>query len=216
MAKHRFTFRAYAVDETDHWCLDDTILAGVPAFGVYLILEDEATHICSFERSSRAEFLHNVFLTETEEQHEEAGDLIHESGGEWTSYFGFVDCQAKAKRPYLSERHHFTLDSRDYDLDPEEYQEHRQRALRWESPQKAAATARYNCLREYAWEVAREWMSCNQPSIPVIDDPDAYEAHRRRKVLAEAKHAEWQARHYGNRTLFDHAGIEAPLALAPN
>lgn len=209
--KLSYDFRAYATDESDHWELADTPLAGVPVFGVYLFCEGEATHICSFTPSSRVDFLENIFLTETEEQHEEAGDWIHENGGEPGSYFHLID--AKRERRYCSEPVRVTIDSRDYDLDPEELRREYEHARRFESPQAAAYTARYRLCRDHAWEAANEEFQCNGiPSIPVLDDPREYEAHRRAKVLAEARAHE---RSYGPPGLFRAAGIEAPLALGP-
>jgi len=54
-------FRTYAVEETEHWNLTGTPLAGVPVFGLYLIKEGERTHVCSFTPSSWAVNLENVF-----------------------------------------------------------------------------------------------------------------------------------------------------------
>lgn len=225
MAKHKFTFRAYAVDETEHWNLP-AILAGVPVFGLYLIMPGEATHICSFQASTRADFLENVFLLPPEAYEDDdtrgsgqsaqcdaAADLAHNDGGESGSYFDFVDCAAKGQQPYLSEPVTFTLDSRHYTLDAEEYAAQVARAKRFESDQKAHATARYNCLREHAWEVAREWFSGNAMHPPVLMSDDAYGAHRERKVMCEAATHE---RYHGAPPLFAFGGIAAPLALRAN
>lgn len=215
MAKIAYDFRLYAVDQTDSWCLEDTPLEGVPAFGVYYILEGEATHICSFEANSRADFLENRFLYPYSaddgagSQHEQAGDLAYENGGEWTAYFGFVDC--KRSRDYVSERLRIVIDSRHIDIDAGAYAESLEKALRWDSPQKAHATARYNACRDAAWEAAREAFSQNYESIPVTDDPAAYERHRRRKVLAQARA---DAR-YAAPDLFKTAGVDLPLELRP-
>jgi hypothetical protein len=210
MAKVSYTFRLFAVDQTDFWNIPDTPLDGAPAFGTFIICEGEATHICSLTPSTRADFLENRFRYDyaDEAAHAQAGDLMDESGGEWTSYFGFVDC--KAARDYVSAPLRVTIDTREIDIDPEEYREVLERALRFESPQKAHATARYRCASAAAWEEAREDFQSNSPAIPVVDDDAAYERHRRRRLMEAARYA---ARYESN--LFRAAGVDLPLTFAP-
>jgi hypothetical protein len=54
------TFRTYAADETEHWNLADTPLAGVPMFGLYAFKEGERTYCCSLTPSSWAIALENI------------------------------------------------------------------------------------------------------------------------------------------------------------
>lgn len=207
MALIAYDFRLYAVDQTDSWNLEGTPLDGAPAFGVYFILEGEATHICSFEANSRADFLENQFLYDYDDEaaHKQANDLASESGGDWTSYFGFVD--VKRSRDYVSERMRIVIESRDVEINADEYAAAFAHASRWETPQKAHADARRDVCRDAAWEAAREAYSQNMDSVSVIDDPAAYERHRRRKVLAQARADE----RYAAPTLF----ADLPLALHP-
>lgn len=184
MAKIAYDFRLYAVDQTDSWNLEDTPLDGAPAFGVYIILEGEATHICSFEAYSRGDFLENRFIypysdDDSDPAHEQAGDLAYENDGQWTSYFSFVDCRRSSD--YVSERTRIVIDSRDVEMDPDSYAASLEKALRWESPQAAHATARRDACRDAAWEAAREAFQANYESIPVTDDPATYERHRPRQ-----------------------------------
>jgi hypothetical protein len=210
MAKVAYTFRAYASDESENWSLEGTPLEGVPVFGIYFILEGERTHICSFTPSSRAEFLHNEFLYDCDDEaaHEQAGDLIHENGGEWTSYFGFID--PKYNADYLSAPLRVVIDTRDIDYNADEYREYVEAAERFESPQKAHATARYNVAREAAYEAAREAFQGDWPNIPVLGGA-AYERHRRKLAL---RAAEYEAR-YAAPNLFGAAGVPLPLEMRP-
>lgn len=214
MAKVAYDFRLYAVDQTDSWNLEDTPLHGVPAFGVYIILEGEATHICSFEANSRGDFLENRFLyplgdDDHDPAHEQAGDLAYENDGQWTSYFGFVDCARQGD--YVSARTRIVIDSRDVEINADDYAASLEKALRWESPQSAHASARRDACRDAAWEAAREAFQGDYEAIPVTDDAAAYERHRRRQLLAQARA---DAR-YAAPNLFDRAGIELPLELQP-
>jgi hypothetical protein len=218
MAKHTFIFRTYAADQTDSWTLPDG-LAGATAFGLYFFLEGEATHICSFEANSRVEFLENVFLgaddEEAAERIRDRGDLAYENGGEWTSYFGFIDVTSPAAAPYIGPRESFTLESADYDLDPEEYAGQLAKSLRFgASPQQAHADARRACLREFAYEAAREEFGMNSPGEPpILSGGAALEAHKARLALRAAEYAE--RRGEPTAPLFAAAGVAAPLALHP-
>lgn len=217
MAKATFHFRTFATDESDNWTLPDQ-LRGCSVFGLYFFLEGEATHICSLTPSSRVEFLENVFLGADDEESARdyldgpGDDLRNESGGEWTSYFGFIDPSAPSRSPYMGPRESFTLDSRDYDIFPAAYREAYQDRLRWNSPQKAAALASYDCLRDFAYDLAREEFGANSPGEPDVLTAAGLAAHRTRKALREA---ETRERREGPPGLFAWANIAAPLALSP-
>lgn len=210
MALVSFTFRAFAVDQTDSWVLEKTPLEGVPAFGVYVICEGEATHLCSLDASTRADFLYNAFLypTEDEAAHEEAGDLMHEDGGEGTTYFGYVDC--KRSSDYVSTPLRVTVDTRDLDYSPHDYAAS---VAAWKDKgntlQEAHALARRSMARDAAWEEATEALNADCRHIPVTDEPAAYERHRRRKVMAQARSDE----RYASPTLFASAGVPLPLEM---
>lgn len=210
MAKHSFVFRTYATDETANWNLPDA-LKGATAFGLYFFLEGERTHICSMTPSSRVEFLENYFLgaddEEAAEKVRENGELAYECDGQYTSYFGYID--ATRPSPYIGPRQTFTLDSNDYELDAELYADLVAKGLRYgDSPQKAHADARYGCLRDFAYEVAREEFGMNHPSEPAVLWPAGFEAHKLRKAVREAERA-------GPPPLFATAGVDAPIAIGP-
>lgn len=215
MALHSFHFRTYASDETESWELPDA-LKGATAFGLYFFLEGEATHICSFEANSRVEFLENVFVgaddEEAAEEERQNGDLTYENGGEWTSYFSFVDVANPRTQPYIGKRETFTLDSRDYTLDADAYADQLAKSRRFGvSDQQAHADARREGLREFAYEVAREAFSANSPSEPpVCWGGKALATHKARKALRKAEADE---RYNGGPPLFAAAGIIAPLVL---
>lgn len=214
MAKHTFHFRTYAADETENWNLPPA-LTGATAFGLYFFLEGEATHICSFEANSRVEFLENVFLEADDEDAAEHlrqnGDLQHENDGQWTSYFGFIDVTNPRTAPYIGERESFTLESADYDLDPELYAATVAKSLRFNvSHQQAHADARRECLREFAYEAAREEFAMNSPNEPPILAGGAILAeHHRRAAIRAAEYAE--RRGEPTAPLFAAAGVPAPL-----
>lgn len=217
MAKHTFHFRTFATDESDSWNLPPA-LAGATPFGLYFFLEGEATHICSFEANSRMEFLENVFVDPADPEAADAeldsGELQYENGGEWTSYFGFQDPRFFKGNPYVGRRESFTLDTRDYQIDREAYAAAYARSLRWNSPQKARADAEYDCLREFAYEAAREEFGCNSPHQPPILWGGAVLAEHKRKLALS--HARADERSYGPPPLFAAAGITAPLATRPD
>jgi hypothetical protein len=218
MAKHSFHFRTYASDETENWNLPDA-LKGATAFGLYFFLEGEATHICSFEANSRVEFLENAFIEpadpEAAERELDRSDLRHENGGEWTSYFDFIDVGNPRTAPYIGKRETFTLDTNDYDLDAEEYAATVAKSLRFGvSHQQAHADAQRACLREFAYEAAREEFGCNSPSEPpVLFGGKALADHRRRAALRRAEYAERHGQ--TSAPLFAATGVAAPLALPP-
>jgi hypothetical protein len=219
VAKHTFHFRTYASDETENWNLP-AAMTGASAFGLYFFLEGEATHICSFEANSRVEFLENVFLNADDPDAMQAhldgpgDDLRTENGGEWTSYFGFIDVTRKSVAPYIGPRESFTLDSNDYTLDAELYAATVAKSLRFHvSPQQAHADARRECLREFAYEAAREEFGMNSPSEPPVFGAAALAAHKSRAAM---RAAEYEERHTGGPPLFAAAGISAPLALSPS
>lgn len=214
MGKHSFTFRTYATDETEHWNLPDA-LKGATVFGLYFFLEGEATHICSFEANSRMEFLENVFLTPDDPEAAEAyldgpgDDLRNENGGEWTSYFGFVDVSSPSVQPYIGPADRFTLDTADFDIDPDTYREAFEHARRHYSPQQARAIAERECLRDYAYEAAREEYNANSPAEPpVCWGGAALDEHKRRKAVRKAERA-------GPPPLFAAAGVPVPIATSP-
>jgi hypothetical protein len=218
MAKHSFHFRTYASDETENWTLPDA-LKGATAFGLYFFLEGEATHICSFEANSRVEFLENVFVEpddpEAAERELDRSDLRHENDGDWTSYFGFIDVASPRTAPYIGERETFTLDTRDFTLDPDEYAGQLEKSLRFGvSYQQAHADAQRACLREFAFEAAREEFGCNSPSDPpILRGGEVLAEHHRRAKLRAAEYAE----RHGQTTapLFQAAGVTVPLATGP-
>lgn len=217
MAKVTFHFRAYAVDEAANWN-PPPALAGAPVFGVYLIAEDEATHLCSFTPSSRADFLRNTFLTKYARDPEAAQAYLDRDGSleyeneEPTTYLGFVDVSAPSNAPYLSERLSITLDTRDDDgWDQDAYDAQKAKSARFNvSPQQAAADARRAAMRDAAWEAALEEMNSNHRDPPILMDAALYEAHRLRRALSAARAAE---RDGSTAPLLAHAGVAAPLAL---
>lgn len=218
MAKHTFHFRTYAADETANWTLPDA-LKGATVFGLYFFLEGEATHICSFEANSRVEFLENAFIEpddpDAAERELDRGDLQHENDGEWTTYFGFIDVSDPRTAPYIGKRESFTLDTRDFTLDAEEYAAVLAKSLRFGvSYQQAHADAQRACLREFAYEAAREEFGCNSPSEPpVLWGGAALREHHRRAALRRAEYAELRGQ--PTAPLFAATGVAAPLALPP-
>jgi len=220
MTKHSFVFRTYASDETEHWNLP-AALAGATAFGLYFFLEGEATHICSFTPNSRVEFLENAFIGADCEDRAQAyldgpgDDLRNECGGEWTSYFEFIDVKSSRSAPYIGDRVTITLDSNDYDLDADEYAATVAKSLRFGvSPQQAHADARRECLREFAYEAAREAFGCNSPPEPaVMFGGAAFKEHLRRKAVRAAEREE---RENGPPPLFAFGGVVAPIATGPH
>lgn len=217
MAKATFTFRAFAKDESDSWSLPAPIRGAVP-FGIYMIAEGEGTHICSFTPSSGAEFLRNDFNLDGCDDPEGAEaylqndpeNLTHENGGETFTYFGYVDCDDPANRPYLSEPLKITMDSEVDSWDQDAYDSALEKHLRWESPQKARALAQRAALREAAWEAAREEMNANWPSCPVTDG-EAFRLHRARRLRAVTESLE---RYQGSTApLLASQGVPAPLDI---
>jgi hypothetical protein len=82
-------FRVIAIRETHNWDADTLAEHGIrEAFGLYLIREDERTHICSLTPSSRADFIRNAFIGGDPDEHdlEYEGDTPGNS-----SYLGFID-----------------------------------------------------------------------------------------------------------------------------
>lgn len=69
-------FFTVARDETQFW--DPEFLAShqiTKAYGIYLILNGEATHCCSLTPSSWAEFCENVFVSPNDEIHDELEEV---------------------------------------------------------------------------------------------------------------------------------------------
>jgi len=82
------------------------------------------------------------------------------------------------------------------------------------SPQQAHADARRACLREFAYEAARESFSGNSPAEPpILAGGAVLAAHKLRAVMRAAEYAE--RRGESTAPLFAAAGVPAPLAAHP-
>lgn len=88
-------FKVIAFDETGYWDVDTLADNKIThAFGVYLFLVNERTHICSLTPNSRTEFLENSFLGPDQTDH----DLHHYNSGPSTDYHGFIDVTKRDPR----------------------------------------------------------------------------------------------------------------------
>lgn len=160
MRAKKYKFRCIAVDETENWFFTEEqehILHGVPAFGVYLYREGEATYCCSLSPSTWCEFLHNVFLTDSEEQDEATEDLVFLNGHENNHYRNYI---RDHKKPYISTNcYEIVLERKEY--------------------------ASLEEMSEAAWEAAREYFQGNWPDIRVLMQ-SADEYHRKQRETARA------------------------------
>lgn len=159
-----YRFWTIAKDETHNWDSETLAEHGIrAAFGLYLICEGEATHLCELAASSRAEWVQNAFLTDDGEPLADAAqELEYESGGDSTSYFKFVDPEKHDSRFIAGP---IEIDSDD--LNPcEEYGE---------------------TERDSAWEAAREsWQaSPDHPAITWDSTFDAWQEEQAAKRRAE-------------------------------
>jgi hypothetical protein len=215
--KAKFDFRAVAVDETSHWNLPP-VLEGATVFGVYMIAEGEATHVCSLTPSSGAEFLRNDFnVTECADpaaayaylKEGKGQDMEMDDGGEGFSYLSYMDCESASLQPYLSERVSFTMDSAFDDFDQAAYDAKLADARGWDSPQKARALAAREALRKAAWDTALEEFNANWRGCPVTDGAE-FAAHRKRVIRRAAEAAE---RYGSTAPLLAASGVAAPLDI---
>ena len=192
--KASFTFRVYATDQTEFWELGpDHPLTGRTAWGIYFFCEGEATHLCSLTPSSRCDWLRNQFdlPADYDTDSNESAELEGNSGGEWTTYFGFIrprDC-----RDYVSGRYTWTLDSADYEncgrsdgFTSEDVRRAAAELIADGRPtQFAYAKARRDLLRNAAYELAREYFSGNHVS-PACTYGAGLARHLERKAAAAA------------------------------
>lgn len=182
-----YKFRCVAIEETEHWCLDaDHPAHGLPAFGIYLFREGEATYCCSLTPSQWCEWIQNQFVIrqsvydalEESGELEKVYDLEHDNGDD--GYYGFPvrDPSSKRDSPYISEPITIRLAQADY-----EDREAMDRA---------------------AWEEAREHFSGNFPSIPVLD-ADVYYVERAKRRAERPEVL----------PLFEAGDVPHPAQLAP-
>lgn len=174
-------FRTYAVDETAHWSLEGTPLAGVPVFGLYLIKEGEATYCCSLTPSSWAVNLENVFCYPDQdglpkvngygqtavEAYMDAENPSHE--GLDDTYLGYMGDRAaldkrEAERGDVSERIGLAMPVTSVDLG--KLAEHAGSPGRPDNRDAFAdletlAAAFWKVASEDAWEAAREYVQGN-------------------------------------------------------
>lgn len=92
-------FYTIAREETSNWDAETLARNGiVAAFGLYLVKEGEATHLCEITPSSAVYWVGNRFITEDSEWQDDEG-LENENGGDspWT-YVRFVDVEKHDSR----------------------------------------------------------------------------------------------------------------------
>lgn len=141
-------FFLFATNETAGW-------TGLPAncteaFGVYLVREGEATHVCSMTPSSRADFMENVFVGL---DYDVAADRAwideygNADGGEATTYFGYIDRDLNL--PRCSELREIEVDDAEFEHLPE--------------------AERADAARAALWEAARESFQSNAAGIPCLE-----------------------------------------------
>jgi len=183
-----FGFRTYAADETEHWDLSGTPLAGVPVFGLYLFREGEATHLCSFTPSSWAVHLENIFcypdqdgLPENEYGQTAAqayldAESLEGANQESDSYFGYFGERADLDRRHaekgdVSDRvsvygSPLRVDLSKLDgfaaspVDPRQTDAF--------ADLETLQAAIYKAAADSAWEEAREYFQGNQICPPVV------------------------------------------------
>lgn len=174
-------FRTFANEETEHWNLEGTPLAGVPVFGLYMFKEEERTYCCSLTPSSWAINLENVFcypdqdgLPAVNSYGQTAVEAYMDredpaSEGLDDCYFGYFGDRADLDRRHasagdISDRVSFELSALRVDLaklggfaaspgDPNQTDPFADMAT--------AQAAFYKAAGEEAWEAAREYFQGN-------------------------------------------------------
>lgn len=92
------TFIVIARRETDYWDSEALLKANIrEAFGLYLVLEGEATHICSLTPSSRAEWLENAFIPIDPDLEAD----LDETPDQTTDYIDFVNTDKLDRRLWV-------------------------------------------------------------------------------------------------------------------
>lgn len=94
-------FYTIAREETSNWDAETLARNGiVAAFGLYLVQEGVATHLCEITPSSAAYWVGNRFILESGEYGDWEDDegLENENGGERWIYTGFVDLEKVDRR----------------------------------------------------------------------------------------------------------------------
>lgn len=149
----KLKFWTVAVEETGNWNSDTLARNGIrAAFGLYLVKEGEATHLCELTPSSAAYWVQNAFvMDDPAAEWEDPEGLEHENGGDsgW-SYFRFVDV-AKHDSRFIAGP--IEIDPAELDPRPE-YGE---------------------TLNSAAWEAAQETWNAN-PDHPTVTWGETFEA----------------------------------------
>lgn len=190
-----FGFRVFASDETEHWNLAGTPLAGARCFGLYLIREGERTYCCSLTPSSWAEALQNVFAypDDSDAPRDPAGRTPAEAYRETENleyeavepcYLGFMGERADLEKRHvecgdISER--LAIEQNGLRVDLRALGEHAASPgdPRQSDPLADIETARaafYKLAAETAWEDAREYAQGNCLEPRCVAEAFAHEA----------------------------------------
>ena len=163
------TFYVVAVDETDNWT--DIAAHNIEAvFGLYLVREGEATHLCSLTPNSAAIFLRNAFMYEDGDAKAKAFAEAEEynDGGDPATYLKFFRPDRMDSRFYTVSS---TVDPADVDFD--------------EAPGDDADTETREAYHTAIWDHAREYEQGNTHD-PAIIFPGTYAAWKAEKENAPA------------------------------